>query len=267
MMLIENDIAFIAIPKCASISVHWAFEQSDVKIEPTFFNESTDFPNGYKMPKNIRGYNHAWKKIKSHRHQSIAEVYTILQKKVNTITIKRDYCKRFLSSFYYLFGHWIKEAYGLQYIPNAITNDFIYEYFTDEIVDYIKSMIQNSKNFELDKKMKLKLIVPLIEKYSINYNKEKIKDSLLNDTIYINYRVFDSQESWKSGYTPTYEYDIQELYKFEKFIFENYGKIIKIGKENQINYEYPKMDVKEDQKLRDWVWNKFEKNYFIKKLF
>lgn len=266
-MLIENDIAFISIPKCASISVHWAFEKSDVKIEPTFKDDANDyFGNGYVMPI-ISGYGYPYKKIKTHRHQSISEVYTYLNNKVDTITIKRDYCKRFLSSFYYLFGHWIKQTYKLNYIPNAITNDFIYEYFTDEIIDCIKSMIQNDKNFEFDKKIKSKLIVPLIEKYSMNYNKKSITKVMLQDNIYINYRVFDSQESWKSGYKPTYEFDINELFKFEKFIENKYDKQIKIGKENQINYQYPQMDVKEDQKLRDWIWNKFEKSYFTKKLF
>jgi hypothetical protein len=267
MMLIENDIVFISIPKCASISVHLAFEKADLKIEPTFKDDANDlFGNGYVMP-SIHGKEVTYTKIKTHRHQSISEVYTFLGSKVNTITIKRDYCKRFLSGVYYIFGHWVKEAYGLSYIPNKITNDFIYEYFTDEIIDCIKSMIQNDKNFEFDKKMKSKIIVPLIEKYSMNYNKKYIIENMMKDNIYINWRVFDSQEAWKSGYKPTYEFDIYELYKFEELIKSKYDTDIKIGKDNQINYAYPQMDIKEDQKLRDWIWNKFEKSYFTKKLF
>jgi len=268
-MLIENDIAFIAIPKCASISIHCALELSDVKIEPTFIDNSTSniLSNGYVVPIMETELQYPYKKIKTHSHQSISEVYTFLKSKVNTITIKRDYCKRFLSSFYYLFGLWIKEVYQLRYIPNKITNDFIYEYFTDEMIDCIKSMIQNSKNFEFDKKMKSKLISPLIQKYSMNYSKNSIIENMMKDNIYINWRVFDSQEVWKSGYKPTYEFDINELYKFEKLIENKYSKNIKIEKENKTNYEYSQINVNEDQKLRDWVWNKFEKSYFTKKLF
>lgn len=268
MMLIENDIAFISIPKCASISVHVAFENSDVKIEPTFNdNIGSDVGYGYQMPTFSEQINYPYKKINSHRHGTISEVYTFLKTKIDTITIKRDYCKRFLSSFYYIFGMWIKNGYALEYTPNKITNEFIYEYFTDDIIDCLKSMIQNSKNFEFDKKLKSKIIIPLIEKYTINYSKKSIIDNMMKDNIYINWRVFDSQEAWKSGYKPTYEFDINELFKFEKLIENKYSKNIKIGKENKMNYEYPQMDVNEDQKLRDWVWTKFEKSYFTKKLF
>jgi len=101
----------------------------------------------------------------------------------------------------------------------------------------------------------------------MNYNKKSIIENMMKDNIYINWRVFDSQEAWKSGYKPTYEFDIYELYKFEELIKNKYDKNIKIGKDNQINYAYPQMDVKEDHKLRDWIWNKFEKSYFTKKLF
>jgi hypothetical protein len=267
MILIENEIVFVSVPKCASISVHLALENSDLKIEPTFVDTgNTNFPDDYRMP-NVIGWNPSWKKIKSHVHLSIAEIYSFLHSNVDTIVIKRDYCKRFISSFYYLFGHWIKENYGLVYNKNQITNDFIYEYFTDDVINCIKSMIQNSKNFEFDKKMKKEILIPLINNYCINYNKTSIIEKLVNDKTYINWRVFDSQEAWKSGHIPTYEFDINELYKLENLIESKFQKSIKIEKENTTKYSYSQMYVVEDQKLRDWVWNKFEKEYFTKKIF
>ncbi len=267
MILIENEIAFVAIPKSASISVHHALEKSDLKIEPTFIdNVNPVFSDGYMMP-NVMGFHPSWKKIKSHSHLSIAEIYTFLSTKVDTITIKRDYCKRFISSFYYIFGHWIKESYGLHYKPNEITNDFIYKYFTDDIINNIKSMLQNSKNSEFDRKIKKEVIIPLVNEYCINYNKTPIIEKLETDKIYINYRVFDSQEAWKSGYKPTYEFDINELYKFENLLKNKFNKSIKIEKENTTSYSYSQMNIQEDKKLREWVWDKFEKPYFTKKIF
>jgi hypothetical protein len=128
-------------------------------------------------------------------------------------------------------------------------------------------MLQNSKNSEFDRKIKKEVIIPLVNEYCINYNKIPIIEKLETDKIYINYRVFDSQEAWKSGHKPTYEFDIHELYKFEDLIKSKFGESIKIEKENTTNYSYSKINIQEDQKLRDWVWNKFEKHYFSKKIF
>ena len=73
---------------------------------------------------------------------------------VNTLTIKRDFSKRFVSTFYYIFDWWIQQHYKLQYIPNKITNDFIYEYFTNDVVGMIKQMIAYQKTEVYDKEIK-----------------------------------------------------------------------------------------------------------------
>jgi hypothetical protein len=36
MILIENELIFLSVPKNASIAVHYALEASDIQIEPTF---------------------------------------------------------------------------------------------------------------------------------------------------------------------------------------------------------------------------------------
>jgi len=270
MILIENEIVFVSIPKCASISVHFALEKTNLKIEPTFRTEHYDVGNGLNVPDFING--DSFSKIKKHGHQSIAQIYRFLNYKVDTIAIKRDYFKRFLSSFYYVIGWWIPMVYKMDYIPNKITNDFIYKYFTDEVISMImQSCYDNSRSFEFHSKMKELLIKPLIQNFIVGYDNENTKSKLelmlSNDSTYISYEILASQECWKSGYKPTYEFNIHELFKLEDFIFERYGQKLNIGQNNETNYKNIPINIFEDQKLKDWVWNKFEKQYHIKKIF
>jgi hypothetical protein len=276
MILIENELTFVSIPKCASISVHNALENSNLKIEPTFDQklsiDNHESVSGDKLiPPDF--INNSFKmidqnkRVKLHMHLTISEIYTYLNSKVDTITIKRDYCKRFISSFYYIFDWWIKKVYNLNFKPSEITNDFIYKYFDDNAVAIIKQMIAHKKTNLYDKDIKKLLILPLIENYTTNHNKNEIINTKLYDNTYINFRIFDSQEAWKSGYKPTFEYDINELYKLENLFENRFDKKIKIGKENTTNKKFSSINIVEDQKLRDWVWNKFEKPFFSKKIF
>lgn len=266
MILIENKIAFVSIPKCASVSVHNALENSTYKIEPTY-NTSTQNVL-FKLPDNISHlFTNENARIKEHKHIPISTIYTFLNSKVDTITIRRDYCKRFISGFYYMFDWWIKEAYGLYYKNGYITNEFIYKYFTDDVIFMIKELMAFGKDTGNDLKLKKALIEPLILHYTSNYNPKKIIEEKLYDNSYINYRIFDSQEAWKSGYKPTYEFDINELSKLEIMLVDKFDKEIKIGKENSRNSINSNINIIHDQKLRDWVWNKFEKEHFTKKIF
>ena len=103
-------------------------------------------------------------------------------------------------------------------------------------------------------------------------NKKRIKIPKPNEmrfpnNKYINFTMLDSQESYKSGYTPKYIFDIYELDKLENFIEEKFEKEITIRKENSLDKKIIKTNFINDTKLRDWVWNNFEKQYFIKTLF
>lgn len=276
MILIENELTFVSIPKCASVSVHNALEKSNLKIEPTFdqdfaVNSHNDTSFGKLIPPDIIDNSFKMinqnKRVKIHMHLTISEIYTYLNSKVDTITIKRDYCKRFISSFYYIFDWWIKKVYNLNFKPSEITNDYIYKYFNDDVIAIIKQMVAYQKTNLYDKEIKKFLIEPLIKNYTTNHNKNEIIDTKLYDDTYINFRIFDSQEAWKSGYEPTFEYDINELDKLEDLFNNRFNEKIKIGKENSLNKKFSEINIVEDQKLRDWVWNKFEKPFFNKKIF
>jgi hypothetical protein len=274
MILIENELAFVSIPKCASVSIHNALENSDFKIEPTFNQDlelslmDGDHPiKKLKMPNLIVRSFEDTKKVKIHLHLTISEIYTYLKTNVNTLTIKRDFSKRFVSTFYYIFDWWIQQHYKLQYIPNKITNDFIYEYFTNDVVGMIKQMIAYQKTEVYDKEIKKLLIEPLIKDYCYNNNKQEIIENNLYDDTYVNFRIFDSQEAWKTGYKPTYVFEINEMDKVENFLMNKFDKKIKIGKDNSIDHTNSPINIVNDQRLRDWVWKNFEKEHFIKKIF
>ena len=79
--------------------------------------------------------------------------------------------------------------------------------------------------------------------------------------------MLDSQEIYKSGYTPKYIFDIKELDKLEKLMHEKYGKILEIKKINNMIQENIKTNFIHDTKLKNWVWDNFEKHHFIKKIF
>lgn len=269
MILIENELTFVAIPKCASVSIHNALEASNFDIKPTFYQDvNVDIFHGKFKPPTIgitEFYNEN-KRVKIHTHQTISSIYNYLNFMPETFVIKRDYCKRFISCFNYIFNFWIAPHYELDYKDGEITNDFIYKYFNDDVLSLIKQLVGEHKTYDYDLILKEKIVKPLIENYSLNKNKKEIINNKLYDNTYINFKIFNSQELWKSGYIPTYEFHIHELNKLENFLKERYNKKITIGKDNSTDFK-SKINIVENQKLRDWVWNKFEKHYFTKKIF
>ena len=57
----------------------------------------------------------------------------------------------------------------------------------------------------------------------------------------------------------TYEFDITEFDKFNDFMFYKFGTKINIDKINESKNEKSKIIV--DDKLKEWVWDKFEKRF------
>ena len=279
MILIENEIVFLSVPKNASISVHYALEESELKIEPTW---NYALAAKLALENHSPNYNYSNYKIKIHSHISTNDVYNYLNKKVPIIFIKRDYSERFISALNYIFNFQIVRTYGYEYsdilnnyiLPN-IDNDWLYETFTKDVIE--KIILQSAEvnhghysKVESYENVVHKLVVSSLNK--LVKNKKRIKIPKPNEmrfpnNKYINFTMLDSQESYKSGYTPKYIFDIYELDKLENFIEEKFEKEITIRKENSLDKKIIKTNFINDTKLRDWVWNNFEKQYFIKTLF
>jgi hypothetical protein len=280
MILIENEIVFLSVPKNASVSVHYALEASQLKIEPTW-NYEVDVKDTLKN--NSRFYNNSSNRIKIHAHINTLDVYNYFKKKVPTIFIKRDYGERFLSALNYVMNIQMVSAYGYDYfdilksdIMYNIDNNWLYETFTKDVINNI--LLINSSDLNIHKLHKTesyedkmhKIVISSLNKFIKNKKEIKIpKPEFMHfpNKNYINFKMLDSQEIYKSGYTPKHIFDIYELDKLENFIKEKFEKEIIIKKENSLDKNSIKTNFINDTKLRNWVWDNFEKRHFIKKLF
>jgi len=276
MILIENELIFLSVPKNASIAIHYALEDSNIQIEPTFRGHDTFVDSVLKRDgkfTNSLKLNH---KIKIHTHLTTAEVYSSLNKKLPTIFIKRDYSERFVSALNYIFNYRIPLAYPkLKNILHNIDNDWIYKNINTDVINniliYNPTDISFLKNgIDTPEDFVHKSIISSLNKFlkrKIEIGRPSSSTNSFPENKYINFKMLDSQEIYKSGYTPKYIFDIKELDKLEKLMHEKYGKILEIKKINNMIQENIKTNFIHDTKLKNWVWDNFEKHHFIKKIF
>jgi hypothetical protein len=279
MILIENEIVFLSVPKNASMSIHYAIEESELQIEPTW---NYEFAAKMALERYSRQYHFSNHKIKIHNHLTTAEVYDYLNKKMPTIFIKRDYSERFISALNYIFNFQLLMAYGYEYsnqlnddiLPN-IDNDWLYRTFSKDIIQKIifsrtvNTKLQNNEEETYENEVH-RLILRSLNKLIKNKKRIRIpkpENMLYPNNRYVNFNMLSSQEIYKSGHTPKHIFDIYELDKLETFIEERFEKKIQIKKENSLDKKTIKTNFINDDKLRNWVWNNFEKHYFEKKLF
>jgi hypothetical protein len=273
MILIENELIFLSVPKNASMAVHYALEESMIDIEPAFPHNDMLNMILRNNPKQFSENNH---KIKIHTHYTTAEVYTNINKKLPTIFIKREYSDRFLSALNYIFNFTLPVAYPeFKNILHNIDNEWLYKNITNDVVENIKIYNPTVMNFDSNQN---DLPGNLVSKSIINSLNKFIKNKISIEKIspynepfpknkYINFKILDSQEIYKSGYTPKYIFDIKELDKLETLMYDRYGKILEIKKVNSMHTDSIKTNFVNDSKLKNWVWNNFEKHHFIKRIF
>ena len=274
MILIENELIFLSVPKNASMAVHYALEESDIDIKPTFpydimFNRISE--------KNRNHHEKINHKIKIHAHYTTAEVYSNINKKLPTIFIKREYSDRFVSGLNYIFNYIIPIVYPhlRQALPN-IDNEWVYENITRDVIENIKIYNPTDMSFDVNgidspQDCVHRVVINALNKFVDNKVVLKKIISPYNepwpDNKYINFKLLDSQEIYKSGHPPKYIFDISELDRLEKMMMDRYGKVLEIKKVNNMNTTNIKTNFVNDTKLKNWVWNNFEKHHFEKKLF
>lgn len=273
MILIENELIFLSVPKNASMAVHHALEESTIDIKPTFPHDAMMNMVLRNNPKQFTENNH---KIKIHTHYTTAEVYSNINKKLPTIFIKREYSDRFLSALNYIFNFSLPYAYPeFKNILHNIDNEWVYKNITNDVVENIKIYNPTDMSFDknqidspgdlvsksiiksLNKFIKNKISIEKISPYNQPFPKNK----------YINFKILDSQEIYKSGYTPKYIFDISELDGLQDMMMDRYGKKLQIKKVNVMEKSVIKTNFINDDKLKNWVWNNFEKHHFVKRIF
>lgn len=219
--LINNDLIWVAIPKCASISIERALVKTNLVLDSIHYNNDKSI----------------------HSHIRVSEAISTFGNK-ETVCIKRDWFERWMSSLQYVInGTDNYSPYTFKVKWEDIDNEFIYNFFTDS---YINNLYLFLNNYDVTKDCFLefveeKEIIPNIFPY------EYTICTLL------------SQRYWVENQQCTYEFDISELDKFSEFIENRFGEKLNIEKFNSNPETKSKIII--DDKLRNWVWDKFEKPF------
>jgi hypothetical protein len=228
-LLINNELIWISVPRCASHSIENSFYNSNLKIEHynTIFKNLVSDDDGFKHQHiNLYDLNNRW-----------------LNKK--TIRIKRDWMERWLSALGHLWFT-IEKNNRIPIIPyEEIDNDFIYKTFTKKFGNDLYSEQGFYKQFNY-----------IIKDYILTEDLKEVRTGLLW-----------SQNYWLSGEKKCdFEFDINELDNFTDFIEKRYGKKLIIDHRNKSKNKTNKIIVNDD--LKNHIWEVFESPFHkVSKIF
>jgi hypothetical protein len=227
-LLINNELIWLSIPRCASSSIEKALLNSNLNIRR--LKVDSKYPD-----------------VHMHfRKSTLYEQFGVHK----TVCIKRDWFSKWMSSVQHLF-EWLE--FTKIYTPiikwEDIDNDFIYKTFN---ANFLNSLYSRDID-EWDNNM-LSLIKEnvLIDKI-YDYNEMPLPngDGILG--------VLNSQNFYKENSKIDYEFDISEIDKFSDFIYDKFGERIYIEKLNSSSNVKSKIII--DDKLKQWVWDNFEKRF------
>jgi hypothetical protein len=221
-ILINNDLIWISIPKCASTSIEHALLDSNLNITHYKYDRNRDYVRHYHISKSK------------------------LQKKFGnkeTICITRNYFDRWISSLREVWFTYEQFDIKLKVDWKDLNNDEIYKIFTDDYINRIYSFNEFDINAHKQKVMVKLESMPYLEK-----NKNFFPESILRSQLY-----------FKDNTECTYEFDIMEITNFEKFIENRYNINFQLKKLNKSVYS--NNNIIKDDKLKNWVWEKFEKRF------
>jgi hypothetical protein len=217
-LLINDDLIWVSIPKCASVSLEECLLASNLK---TVVHPYAKRPG---------------KHVHVRLHHLLSEFGT-----KETLCIRRDWFDRWLSGLKYLLTYDFKEVVKPKIRWEDFTNELIYEIFDESFADALYSGEQ------------LDLEEPFFKLFN---------GDITGTDLDVIIKVMTSQNYWIENQKCTYEFDIKEMDKVEKFFKGKYGCDLKIKKINQSTEQKSKIIV--DDKLKAFIWDLFEKP-FIKR--
>ena len=233
-LLIENQLIWVSIPKCASTSIERAFLNSELIIEES----------------------HKSKINKFHTHTPLFALNNQFGLK-ETICVTRNWFDRWLSAYEYIYDHtrFVNSIFGEGAVTpkfewESIDNSHIFNFFTKDFCDelyYSRDGEENSKDAAL-----------ACYDYFATINDISNKKEILNYTAGTIFNLL-SQQIWKNNNKCTYEFDIKNLNDFELFIEKRFGKKIKINKLNTTQKTPNKIIINDE--LKNFVWNRFEAQF------
>jgi hypothetical protein len=221
--LINNDLIWVSIPKCASISIEMSLLDSDLNVKP------------------YSGIAHILKESKLHSHIKKSELFKDFGTH-STVCITRYWLDKWLSALEFIWQRLIINNYSPiiqwedidnQFIYNTFNNNFVKNlYYTTDWGDNLKKLIYNPSQLQTDT------------------NSPHI-NALLSTMMSTNY--------WKENQPCTYEFNIKELHKFEEFIQKRYGVSFKLLHLNSTKKIKNKIEINDE--LKNHLWNVFEKPF------
>ena len=223
---INDDLIWISVPRCASISIENALLNSSLPINNYMYGNAASYPQ--------------------HKHITLSKLYNKFGKK-ETIVIKRNYLDRWISAFQYMLSMYERKNIDISKKWADVDNNFIYDFFSKEYIDLIYSFDFNGLDL-------------LSHQEKIRFNEVTKLDLTEELNIQLTpYAPLLSQMHWVDNQKCTYEFDISEIDKFEKFISDRYNTNFKVKKLN----ESPsiKNNIIKDDKLKKWVFDNFEKRF------
>jgi hypothetical protein len=227
-LLINDELIWMSIPRCASVSIENALLNSNLTIKQLSLDAR-----------------HADKHMhfkKSHLYQEFG-IY-------KTVCIKRDWFDRWISGLYQLFSQINASEIYTTIIPwENIDNDFIYNTFDTNFANAL--FIENVKNWKI-------AFLRLIKETSVRDIKYDYKGIIVPD-IPSNLGALLPQNHFLENTPADYEFDITEIDKFSDFIYERFGERLNIKKLNESKKIPNKIII--DNKLKQWVWDKFENRF------
>lgn len=225
-ILINNDLIWLSIPRCASVSIENALFQSDLTIKHV-----TDVLGNRELNLNDDG------KL-LHLHYPLDTLFDVFGEK-ETICIKRDWFERWLSGFNYIWT--LIKRHNLTPVIelSEVDNSFIYDMFNNEFMNDFHSSNNDG----------------LIKCYS-RFVKEDLSLQHINPIKFTGLTVLNSQNYWKNSQKCTYEFDISELGIFENFIKSKFNCNLNLTKDNSNETVINKIII--NDKLKNKIWSLFE---------
>lgn len=227
---INNDLIWISVPRCASFSIEESIENQ--------------LNLNYQHIKNV---NPDFEDIKDrHIHVPLIELKKTFGN-LETVRITRNWFDRWLSAIEYVWKS--IEIYNLT--PKVkyedLTNEYIYNVFTDT---FLNDLFIINEDIEIMKKLYNSLVIDDL-------------DLIDNKNFYSVLRILCPQNFWTNNEKCTYEFDIKEIDKFEKFISNRYNIIFKVSHINKS--KKIKNNIIINDELKKFVWDKFESRYIKNK--
>lgn len=231
-LLINNDFIWLSIPRNASHSIEASLLNSNLNIK---------LCEGYFQHKKYT--NNSEIQLTRHLHFQLETCIKEFGHK-DTICIERDYASRWVSGLIQLFKELADFGVTFRTKLEDVDNEFIYNLFDENTIKSINTCQEENL---------IDFIQKLIKNGTENIIIEKFRFLWI---------VLVSQNYWKSNKPCTYQFNINELDKFKMFIKDRYDVDIIIPKLNTtIDSKFNKNKIILDDKLRNWIWDKFEKPF------